>query len=190
MRATDPTRGAATGVVEAVAASPRHSMAKRPQLLLELVAGHGIEGDVHAGPTVRHRFDARARPAQPNLRQVHLLDAERLEVLASRGFAVAVGAVGENVLTRGLDLVALPRGTRLHLGASAVVELTGRRRPCRQLEGVAPGLMAASLEPGPDGRPTSRIGVLAVVLAGGGVQAGDPIRVSLPEGRPEALPEL
>jgi MOSC domain-containing protein YiiM len=169
--------------VEAVFSSPTHSMAKAERLWITLVAGHGIEGDVHAGATVRHRFEARHRPAEPNLRQVHLLEAERLDELAGAGFAVTPGAVGENVLVRGVELVQLPLGARVRLGAEAVVELTGLRMPCSQLEGVDDGLMAAALDRVPGATPTPRIGVLGVVVASGDVRAGDAVAVELPADR-------
>jgi MOSC domain-containing protein YiiM len=165
-------------------------MAKTERLSVTLVVDHGVEGDVHAGATVRHVVDARRQPDRPNLRQVHLLGAEALDELRAAGHDVAVGAVGENVLTRGLDLGALPLGTELRLGDDAVVALTGLRTPCRQLEGVQPGLLAAALERHGGAPPRPRIGVMAVVVAGGEVRAGDPIAVVLPVEPHAPLPVL
>ena len=151
-----------------------------------LVEGHGVEGDAHAGATVQHRSRKRWRPHEPNLRQVHLLHAELLDDLRARGFAVGPGAVGENVLVRGVDLLALPGGTLVHLGDSAVVELTGLRNPCVQLDRFADGLMSAVIRTDPDGTVHRLAGVMSVVRAGGEVRTGDPVRVVLPEG--ERLP--
>ena len=85
--------------------------------------------------------------------------------------------MGENVTTRGVDLLALGTGARLRLGAEAVLEVTGLRNPCRQLDGLAPGLMAATLDRDPDGRLVRRAGVMAIVVRGGDVRPGDPIEV-------------
>ena len=147
-----------------------------------LVEGHGVEGDAHAGATVQHRSRKRWRPHEPNLRQVHLLHAELLDDLAARGFAVGPGDVGENVLVRGVDLLALPTGTLLHLGDAAVVEVTGLRNPCVQLDRFADGLMGATLHTDADGTVQRLAGVMSVVRAGGAVRVGDPVAVRLPDG--------
>ena len=149
---------------------------------IQLVAGHGVEGDAHAGATVQHRSRKRWRPDLPNLRQVHLLHAELLDDLRGRGYDVAPGDVGENVLTRGLDLLALPTGAQLHLGADAVVQVTGLRNPCVQLDRFADGLMEAVLRREPDGTLVRLAGVMGVVLVGGEVRPGDAVQVELPEG--------
>ena len=119
-------------------------------------------------------------PTQPNLRQVHLIHAELHNELRAAGFPVAAGQMGENVTTRGVDLLELPAGARLHLGAVAVVEITGLRTPCLQLDGIQQGLMAATLERDWHGGLVRKAGVMAVVLAGGEDGAGDPIAVELP----------
>ena len=147
-----------------------------------LVEGHGVEGDAHAGATVQHRSRKRWRPHEPNLRQVHLLHDELLVDLRGRGFAVGPGDLGENVLVRGLDLLALPAGARLHLGSAAVVEVTGLRNPCVQLDRFADGLLRATLRTDPDGTVHRLAGVMSVVCAGGEVRAGDAVRVQLPDG--------
>lgn len=149
---------------------------------IRLLVGLGVEGDAHCGETVKHRSRVRRDPSQPNLRQVHLIHAELHEALAREGFAVAPGAMGENVTTRGLDLLGLPTGARLHLGGEAVVEVTGLRNPCVQLDGLAPGLMAATLARDAAGRLVRKAGVMGVVVAGGEVAPRDPIRVELPAG--------
>jgi MOSC domain-containing protein YiiM len=166
--------------VVAVARSARHTFSKDTETAIRLLAGLGVEGDAHAGETVKHRSRVAADPTQPNLRQVHLVHAELFEELGERGFAVAPGDIGENVTTRGLALLALPTGTRLHLGGTAVVEVTGLRNPCAQLDSFQPGLMAAVLDRDAAGRLVRKAGIMGVVLVGGEVRPGDPIRVTLP----------
>lgn len=163
----------------AVSLSAEHAFSKANQPRIRLLAGLGVVGDAHAGGTVKHRSRVAADPAQPNLRQVHLLHAELFEALAVRGFAVPPGALGENLTTRGLYLLALPTGTRLHLGAEVVVEITGLRNPCAQLDAFQPGLLAAVLDRGVAGT-FRKAGVMGVVLTGGEVGPGDGIRVELP----------
>src|SRR5206468_915860 len=115
------------GVVVAVNRQARHQLSKAGVESVRLVAGLGVDGDAHAGRTVQHRSRVRKDPTQPNLRQVHLIHAELHAELRERGFAVGAGDMGENVTTRGLDLLALPAGSRLRLGTQAVVEVTGLR---------------------------------------------------------------
>ncbi|WP_372617307.1 MOSC domain-containing protein [Falsiroseomonas sp.] len=167
-------------VVLAVARSPVHGFSKPVEPRIRLLAGLGVEGDAHLGATVKHRSRVRRDPTQPNLRQLHLVHAELIEELAEAGFRVAPGAMGENVVTRGLDLLALPRGARLRLGAEALVEVTGLRNPCHQLDDFQPGLMAATLGRDAGGRLIRKAGVMAVVLAGGEVAPGDGIVIELP----------
>jgi MOSC domain-containing protein YiiM len=155
-------------------------MRKPNQLFIRLVTGRGVEDDAHSGATVKHRSRVARDPSQPNLRQVHLIHAELHEALRAAGFAIAAGQMGENVTTRGVDLLALPTGARLHLGESAVVEVTGLRNPCVQLDGIQAGLMAAVLDRDADGNLIRKAGVMAIVLADGEVRPGDPIRVELP----------
>ena len=174
-------------MVVAVSRSPRHRFSKDVVDAVHLVEGHGVEGDAHAGATVQHRSRKRWRPHLPNLRQVHLLHEELLDDLRGRGFAVGPGDVGENVLVRGLDLLALPTGTRVHLGASAVVEVTGLRNPCVQLDRFADGLMQAVLRQEDDGSLSRLAGVMGVVVAGGPVEAGDAVRTVAPPGAPVPL---
>ena len=164
--------------VVAVSRRPDHHVSKLNLEAVELVEGRGVEGDAHFGPQVQHRSRVRADPAQPNLRQVHLIHAELHDELAS--FELSPGEMGENVTTRGVHLLGLPRGTRLRLGADAVVEITGLRNPCTQLDGLRPGLMQAVLDRGPDGELIRRAGVMGVVVTGGTVRPGDPIEVTLP----------
>jgi MOSC domain-containing protein YiiM len=155
-------------------------MAKTPQLVVRLVAGRGVDGDAHSGTTVKHRSRVARDPSQPNLRQVHLVHAELFDELRAVGFYVPPGRVGENVTTRGVDLLALPTGARLRLGDAAVVEVTGLRNPCTQLDGIQPGLMAATLERDARGGLVRKAGVMGVVLVGGDVKPGDAVLVELP----------
>jgi MOSC domain-containing protein YiiM len=168
------------GTVAAVARSPDHTMTKPAEGSIRLLAGLGVEGDAHSGVTVKHRSRVKRDPAQPNLRQVHLIHAELHDELAAAGFGLAPGTMGENVTTRGIDLLGLPTGAVLRLGAEAVVEVTGLRNPCAQLDGIARGLMAATLARDDAGNLVRKAGVMAIVLAGGEVKAGDAIEVVLP----------
>jgi MOSC domain-containing protein YiiM len=163
--------------VTAVAARGGHGVGKTLQPAITLLAGLGVEGDAHLGERVQHRSRVRRDPTQPNLRQVHLIGAELHEELSGRGFEVDAGAMGENVTTRGVDLLALSARTRLRLGADAVVEIKGLRNPCRQLDGLQAGLMAATLDRDEDGGLIRRAGVMGIVLAGGIVRPGDRIVV-------------
>ncbi len=167
-------------VVTAVSRSATHTMTKPAQESIRLLAALGVEGDAHLGETVKHRSRVARDPSKPNLRQVHLLHAELHDELRRAGFDLAAGQMGENVTTRGVDLLALPAGTRLHLGDTAVVEITGLRNPCAQLDGIEPGLMAATLARDERGQLIRKAGVMAIVCAGGEVRPGDPIRVELP----------
>jgi MOSC domain-containing protein YiiM len=168
------------GIVTAVSRSAAHTFSKTTHDRILLVAGLGVEGDAHAGETVKHRSRVARDPTQPNRRQVHLLHAELHDELRAAGFVVSAGQMGENVTTRGVDLLALPGGARLHLGATAVVEVTGLRNPCVQLDHFQPGLMAATLGRDEHGRLIRKAGVMAVVVAGGEVRPGDPVRVERP----------
>ena len=168
------------GTVLAVARSPSHSFHKVPATVIRLVAGVGVEGDAHAGVTVKHRSRVRTDPTQPNLRQVHLIPTERFAELAVEGFLVTPGQLGENVTTTGLDLVALPVGTRLRLGPDAVVEVTGLRNPCPQLDAFQSGLMNACLGRDAEGKHVRKAGVMAIVIESGEVRPSDDIDVILP----------
>jgi MOSC domain-containing protein YiiM len=168
------------GKVVAVSRGATHSFGKPPQMWIRLLAGLGVEGDVHQGTTVKHRSRVARDPSQPNLRQVHLLHTELLAELAAAGFSIGPGQIGENVLTSGIDLLGLPTGTLLHLGEAALVEVTGLRNPCIQLDRFRPGLMAAVLEHDPAGNLIRKAGIMSIVRTGGDVRPGDVIRVELP----------
>ena len=171
-----------TAVVTAVSRDGAHQFSKAPVEAIALLVGLGLAQDAHAGRTVQHLSRMRRDPSQPNLRQVHLIHAELHDELAGQGFAVAPGDMGENVTTRGLDLLALPTGARLRLGETAVVEVTGLRNPCVQLDRFAEGLLAAVVDRAPDGSVIRKAGIMSVVVAAGEVRAGDPITVELPDG--------
>jgi len=168
------------GTVTAVSRSPAHSFTKPNADTIHLVAGLGVDGDAHQGATVKHRSRLERFGHMPNLRQVHLIHAELFDELRGTGFAVSAGQMGENVTTRGVDLLGLPTGARLHLGPDAVVEVTGLRNPCRQLDKLQPGLMAATLARDADDNLIRKAGIMGIVLEGGEVRGGDPIRVELP----------
>ena len=176
-----------TGVVVAVSLCKSHSFSKRAALSIQLVKGLGVEGDAHFGATVKHRSRLARDPSLPNLRQVHLIHEELHEELQRQGFGVGPGDMGENITTSGLDLLGLPTGTRLAIGDGAVLEVTGLRNPCSQLDIFQKGLTAAVLDRGADGALIRKAGVMAVVIEGGEVRPGDAIVASLPAEPHKAL---
>jgi hypothetical protein len=177
---TKKTRNPMFGMVTAVARSATHTLSKPSAASIRLLAGLGVENDAHLGETVKHRSRVARDPSQPNLRQVHLIHSELFEELRAAGFEITAGQMGENVTTSGLDLLALPIGTRLHLGDAAVVEVTGLRNPCAQLDRICPGLMKATLDRDSDGHLIRKAGIMGIVLAGGDVHPGNLIEVKLP----------
>ena len=179
-----------TGLVTAVGRSAGHTFGKPTEDGIRLLAGLGVEGDAHMGRTVKHRSRVRQDPTRPNLRQVHLIHAELHDELRAAGFDVSAGQMGENVTTRGVDLLGLPTGSRLHLGEEASVEITGLRNPCRQLDDFRPGLMEAVLDRDERGNLVRKAGVMGVVISGGEVRPGDAVRVELPPGPPRPLEKV
>ena len=169
-------------LVLSVSRSPKHSFSKQTEPSITLLAGLGVEGDAHAGVTVRHRFRVRRDPSAPNLCQVHLLQAELFAELAGQGIAVAPGEMGENITTVGFDLLALGRGTRLHVGDSAILEITGLRDPCVQMNAIHPRLMKACLSRDTAGAVLRKAGIMTIVRTGGTVRPGDAIAVEPPAG--------
>jgi MOSC domain-containing protein YiiM len=169
-----------TAAVLAVHRSGVHQFSKATVARIDLLAGLGVEGDAHNGVTVKHRSRVARDPTQPNLRQVHLLHAEILAELAGKGFDIAPGAIGENITTTGIDLLALPTGARLQVGATCVIEVTGLRNPCVQLDQYRAGLMAALLDKSAAGELILKAGVMGIVLASGPVVTGDCVTVELP----------
>ncbi len=178
---------ASSGIVVSVSREAAHTFTKRNQENIRLLRGLGVEGDAHMGLTVKHRSRIMRDPTHPNLRQVHLIHEELHDELRAAGFDVTPGAMGENITTRGIALLTLPRGTRLGLGDTAVVELTGLRNPCSQLNKFRRGLMEAVLDRADDGTLIRKAGVMAVVLATGDVRPGDVITVQLPQAPFEPL---
>jgi MOSC domain-containing protein YiiM len=174
-------------MITAVSCSPRHSFGKQNQISIRLVKGLGVDGDAHKGATVKHRSRVAKDPSQPNLRQVHLIHAELHDELQAAGFSVSAGELGENVTTRGIDLLNLPKGTRLRLGDSALIEVTGLRNPCVQIDRFQKGLMKAVLGRDSEGNLVRKSGVMAIVVEGGDIKPGDPIEVELPRGHHRAL---
>lgn len=177
---TGGTEPSGSGMVTAVSIGPGHAFSKDGAPQIRLLAGLGVEGDAHLGVSVQHRSRVVRDPSAPNLRQVHLMQAELHAELAAAGFTVRPGDLGENVTTAGVDLLALPTGSRLRLGQHAVVELTGLRNPCVQMDRFASGLMAAVLDRDPHGRLVRKAGVMAVVATGGDVRPGDEVTLVLP----------
>ncbi|WP_432103883.1 MOSC domain-containing protein [Streptomyces sp. bgisy091] len=171
------------GRVTAVSSDPAYGFSKPCRASVTLLAGLGVEGDVHAGRTIRHQFRMTYEPDLPNLRQVHLMHEELFDELALKGYSVAPGELGENITTRGLDLLSLPTGTLLHLGEQAVVEVTGLRNPCSKINDFRPGLLTEmfALDPA-SGDFTFKSGIMAVVRTGGPVRPEDTVAVELPPG--------
>ena len=180
---TDPL----PGHVIAVSRDDAHRFSKPTRESITLIAGIGVEGDAHAGTTVQHLSRVRRDPTTPNLRQVHLIHAELFDEMAGRGHDIEPGAMGENITTAGIDLLGLPRGTRLELGDSAVIEITGLRNPCVQINGISEGLMKELVYTDDAGVTVRLAGVMSVVLEGGVVRPGDSIRVIAPAGAHESL---
>ena len=168
------------GHVVAVACSASHRFSKATTPSIRLLAGLGVDGDAHCGVTVKHRSRVARNPTQPNLRQVHLIHAELIQGLQAHGFTVGPGVMGENITTEGLALLDLPTGARLKIGPEAVVEVTGLRNPCAQLDGYERGLTWAVLGKGPNGELIRKAGVMGVVIRGGLVEPGQTIAVELP----------
>ena len=172
--------GADQARVVAVSKSGQHRFSKRPCDQITLLAGIGIEGDAHAGVTVQHRSRVARDPTQPNLRQVHLLHTELFDEARTEGYQLAPGELGENVLTQGLDVLALSRDTLLHIGSQAVVRITGLRNPCTQIDRFRKGLLRVAVGLDGNGQVVRKAGVMGVVMTGGIIRPGDKIEVELP----------
>ncbi|MDZ4369423.1 MAG: MOSC domain-containing protein [Afipia sp.] len=166
--------------IVAVARDDRHRFSKPVLSSIRLLASLGIEGDAHCGRTVKHRSRVAVDPTQPNLRQVHLIHVELFDELAAGGFSLRPGDMGENITTRGIDLLSLPVGARLQLGDEALVEITGLRNPCAQIEAFQPGLLKAVLGRDANGGLIRKAGIMGIVLEGGEVRPGDSVGVNLP----------
>jgi MOSC domain-containing protein YiiM len=178
-------------LIASVSLSPKHGFSKQPQEFIRLLEGEGVEGDAHRGRTTQHIYRMKQDPTQPNLCQVHLVAVELLQELHAKGYEVRPGELGENILTEGLDLLALPLGTLLHLGPEAIVEVTGLRTPCSQIDRYQHGLQQHLWGPrDADGKKTRRAGIMSVVRVAGTVRAGDVLRVVLPPEPYQSLPAV
>ena len=174
------------GKVLALSKSAAHTLIKEGQNSLTLLTGLGIEGDAHLGVSVKHRSRVRKDPSAPNLRQVHLIHSELHHELRKKGFKISSGEMGENITTKGIDLLALPENSRLKMGGT-VIRITGLRNPCHQLETLQDGLMNAVLDKGKNGELIRKAGVMGVVLKGGNINVGDEIEVVYPDGELKKL---
>ena len=181
MESANPGASSMTGQVVAVAMDGSHRFSKQivPEILI--VEGLGVDGDAHQGATVKHRSRVKADPTQPNLRQVHLIHSELFDEVAAQGFRVGPADLGENITTKGIDLLGLPRGAHLMVGEEVLLKVTGLRNPCAQIDNWQKGLLSAVLNRGPNGELVRKSGIMSVVLKGGRVRAGDRIVVELPE---------
>ena len=186
-RETTAEQDAVTARVVSVSRDEGHRFSKPRVEEIRLIEGWGVEGDAHAGTTVQHLSRVARDPHQPNLRQVHLVHSELFDEVRRNGYDVEPGQLGENITTAGLDLLALPTGTVLHIGESASIRLTGLRNPCEQINGLAPRLMKEMVSRLPDGTVVRKAGVMSVVLTGGVVRPGDAVRAELPSGEHTAM---
>ncbi|MGU3470738.1 MOSC domain-containing protein [Paenibacillus sp. D51F] len=168
------------GEVLSVSRNATHTFSKQTFETIRLLTGLGVEGDAHMGKTVKHRSRVARNPNQPNLRQVHLIHSELFDELRDNGFPVEPGQLGENITTRGIYLLGLPTGTKLYIGEIAVIEITGLRNPCAQIDNFQSGLLSAVLDHDENGNLVGKAGVMGIVLTGGVVRVGDPVCVSLP----------
>ncbi|MDQ0964511.1 MOSC domain-containing protein YiiM [Streptomyces sp. B4I13] len=171
-----------SGRVAAVSSNGAYSFTKQNRDSVRLLAGLGVEGDVHAGVTVKHRSRVAQDPTQPNLRQVHLIHEELFAEVGEDGFQVAPGELGENITTRGIDLLGLPVGTLLRIGESAVLEVTGLRNPCLQIDNFQNGLLKQVVGRDEAGNIVRKAGIMSIVREGGVVRPGDTVEMELPSG--------
>ncbi|MEI7624224.1 MAG: MOSC domain-containing protein [Actinomycetes bacterium] len=168
------------GTVTSLHSDSGHNFSKPSIAEAVFLAGVGIEGDAHSGPTTQHLSRQKKDASRPNLRQVHLVASELHEELRADGFDVPFGAFGENLTTSGLDLGELPVGSTLRLGDDVIIALTGFRDPCSQIDKFQEGLRAAVSFKPETGPQLFRNGVMSVVVRGGTVRVGDTIKVALP----------
>jgi hypothetical protein len=166
--------------VVAVSCSETHTFSKPNQTVIKLIEGIGVEGDAHSGTTVKHRFLVKQDATRPNIRQVHLIHQELLDDLNAKGYSVDPGQLGENITTKGINLLDLPTGTRLMIGSDVIVEVTALRNPCKQIDEFQKGLLKAVLYKNEDGVLVRKTGVMGIVIKGGDVLPGDVITVNLP----------
>ena len=173
--------------VIALASDTGHNFSKITKPVITLVAGFGVQGDAHAGKTVQHLSDKKKNPQAPNLRQVHLIHSELFDELAEQGIDVQPGQMGENIVTRGIDLLGLAEGTQLKFPSGAVIQITGLRSPCKKLNTIHPNLLKAVVEKRADGSVQMKSGVMSIVLESGDIHAGDGIQIVVPKGEHKPL---
>jgi MOSC domain-containing protein YiiM len=173
--------------VTAVSSNSEYSFTKPNRKSITLLAGLGVAGDVHAGVTVKHRSRVAKDPTQQNLRQVHLIHEELFSELGEAGFRVTPGELGENITSRGIDLLRLSVGTLLRIGAKAVVEVNGLRNPCQQIDNFQAGLLRQVVGRDDAGHVVRKAGIMSIVKEGGVVRPGDMIKVELPDGPHQSL---
>lgn len=169
-----------TGIVISVNKSKSHTFSKYSSDKIMLVKGLGVEGDAHMGEKIKHRSRVAKDPNQPNLRQVHLIHSELFDELKEQEFKVNPGQMGENITTRDVDLLHLPKDTILSIGKNAKVKITGLRNPCKQINSIEIGLINAVLDKDKEGNLIRKAGIMGVVIMGGEVKAGDQIVIKLP----------
>jgi len=166
--------------VLSVSMSSSHGFSKRPTDYIYLLSGCGVQGDVHCSGAA----------SSNNKRQVHLIASELLTELArkdskGRAYIISPGALGENITTKGIDLVGLNEGTRLHFGDGddhAIVRITGLRNPKKRLDEWPKGLLDRCAMKNKKGEITGRkIGVMGIVEEDGFVQPGHMVYVEKPK---------
>jgi hypothetical protein len=167
--------------VSHVSLSPTHTFSKFNAMSIKLLKGFGVEGDAHCGRLMKHRSRLKLSPVPPNLRQVHLIHSELFDELRINGFQVDPGEIGENITTKGIDLLSLPRNTKLYIGEDAVVEITGLRNPCNQLNNLQNGLLSEVLGTGAEGNIIRKAGIMGIVEHGGEIRPGDEIGIEFPK---------
>lgn len=141
------------GYIVAVCTSPKKGMRKKNIGTGQLVVEHGLESDAHAGPW--HR-------------QVSLLALESVQKMRDAGLDVNPGDFAENISTVGMDLVSLPLGTHIAIGAEALGEVTQIGKECHTR-------CAIYHQAGDCVMP--REGIFIKVLKGGTIKVGDEVRV-------------
>ncbi|GLV57128.1 MOSC domain-containing protein [Dictyobacter sp. S3.2.2.5] len=165
-----------TGTVIAVCRNPQPGLPKPVVDEIQLLDDLGVEGDYHAGKLVRHRYLARKYPDRPNLRQVLLVDAQAYQDIEQQDIQLGPGSMGENMTVQGLPLMLLAIGTQLLIG-DVLLEVTEVRTPCKQLNGMHPDLLQA-VTTREQGKKRFKAGIMARILHGGAVRAGDHITIA------------
>jgi len=137
------------GVVLAVCISDKKGTVKDEVESIRLRADYGVEGDAHAGGKDR---------------QVSLLAEEMIDIMRAKGLALKPGAFGENIVTKNLDLDAVPVGSTLKIGGDVELLITKHGKECHTR-------CAIYYKTGDCIMPVH--GVFANVVKGGSVKKGD-----------------